>query len=579
MSSKPELWDTRLVELEDIKERLDSYVSNGYKSVGFLWWDISIHPKIIEIINYSKKVWFQDISIISNGVRFSDTDFARKVVEAGLTRINISIHSHLHDIEDYLTRVPGWLEKKLKAIDNFNNLYGSWLLKAPLSINIVLNRHNLATIVETVLFFSIKKNIKDIRINFVWLDDMIKENWDDLKISYSEIMPYLKSLIYISLKYDFRLTFDTIPACIFYKVDPKNHKYLINTFLWENLDHITEVDWSNNNTVFDWQEKKKNILKTQFPQCSECVYMNKCQWVWKEYSQLYWWEEFIPIVGESNKFVVEIDSNKSEVIDKEAVIKKQVLWNIVKAFKNDSYILIYVYSSEEDSKYRHFEKFLVKIILDIRDDFRVVGILFWKEIDLAWIIDTKCLSDFMYDWHRVSGTINYSFSDNKWINKLWVDGSFDVPIEDDITNQNYLDDIPYSTDVLVVTVLEDGIEKSNNNVRYSFWYQPQNWTDQYTFIFGEEPKIINGINYRFIKKDVNLSISKNKLTYFFIKIDGKEYFFMLNELKDRITESIVKVAIIDKYNRRLELNFTINIWDYLVRVQWVIHAKYYNDFH
>jgi hypothetical protein len=95
----------------------------------------------------------------------------------------------------------------------------------------VLNSKNYKTIVETVLFYFIKKNIKDIRINFIRLNKDIEENWDDLKLSYTDFLPYLKKLIYISLKYKFRLTFDTVPACIFYKIDSKNYKNLIKNFL------------------------------------------------------------------------------------------------------------------------------------------------------------------------------------------------------------------------------------------------------------------------------------------------------------------------------------------------------------
>ncbi|MFA6090202.1 MAG: radical SAM protein [Candidatus Gracilibacteria bacterium] len=578
MNSKPDLWDIKLVDLKELQKKLDFYSSNGYESVGFLGGDISIHPKIIEIISYSKKVGFKDISIISNGMRFSNADLARSVVDAGLTRINISIHSHLHDIENYLTCVPGGLKKKLSAIDNFNELHNSGLLRALISINIVLNRHNLATIVETVLFFYSKKKIKDIRINFVWLDEMIKENWDDLKISYSEFLPYLKSLVYISLKYKFRLTFDTVPACIFYKIDPRNYKYLINTFLGENLDHITEVDWSNNNTVFDWQEKKKDLLKTQFSGCSKCLYINKCQGVWKEYSQIYGGGEFTPITQESNKFVVEIDSNKSEVIDKNAVIKKKVFGNIVRVYKNNKYILLYVYTSEKDATSRHFEKFLIKIILDLKHDFHVVGILFGKEIDLAWIIKTTCLYDFVYDGDNIMGTIKYEFSDNKGINRLGVNGNFNAIIENDIINKNYIDNILQGDDKLYIKIHKDNIEKYNNIVHYSFGYQPQIGIDQYTFIFNKESNI-NGINYRFIEKDINISISHETLTYFFIKIEGKEYFFMREEIKPLIMKSSIKIDTIDMYNRKLNLDLKLKVGDCIVYIKGVICAKYYNDFH
>lgn len=296
MSSKSELWDSKFVTIDKLKDIIKWYSEKWYNSIGFLWWDISIHPNIIEILSYCKENWFININIVSNWVKFSNLDFTKKVVLAWLTRINFSIHSHIDEIEDYLTSVKWGLQKKMKAIDNFNYFLNNWLLRDNLSINIVLNSKNLSTIVESVLFFYKVKKINDIRINFIWLNNDSEENWDDLKISYTEIIPYLKKIIYISLKYNIRITFDAVPICIFYKVDNVKYKSLAKKFLWENLDYITDIDNINNSDKFNWKERKKDMLKMQFNQCEQCNYNIVCEWVWKNYWEIYWWEEFVPII-------------------------------------------------------------------------------------------------------------------------------------------------------------------------------------------------------------------------------------------------------------------------------------------
>ena len=296
MSSKPELWDIKFVSLNDLKERIKYYSDKLYNSIWFLWWDISIHPNIIEIITYCKENWFLNINVISNWMKFDNFDFTRSAIEWGLTRVNFSIHSHLDDVEEYLIQVKWWLQRKLKAIDNFKYFYNKWLLRDDVSINIVLNSKNLHTIVETCLFFYIKKDIKDIRINFLWLNDNVKENWDDLRISYTEFLPYLKKLVYISIKYNIRITFDTVPACILYKIDNVNYKSVVKKFLWEDYDHITVIDNINNNDQFNWKQRKRDLLKTHFKNCDKCIYFSNCQWVRKNYSKIYWESEFLPVV-------------------------------------------------------------------------------------------------------------------------------------------------------------------------------------------------------------------------------------------------------------------------------------------
>ena len=86
-----------------------------------------------------------------------------------------------------------------------------------------------------------------------------------------------------------------MPACIFYKVDNKNHEKIIDKFLWENKDHIREIDHINKNLIFEWNYVKEFEEKTKFSQCEKCIYINSCQWVWKSYPWLFWKEEFIPI--------------------------------------------------------------------------------------------------------------------------------------------------------------------------------------------------------------------------------------------------------------------------------------------
>ena len=286
--------EKELTKFDIISKEISKYSKLWYKSIWFLGWDISIHPDIYKIIQESKINLFEDISVITNAMIFSDFDKAEKLVFSGLTRVNISIHSHDFKIEDYLTQINWWFQKKIKAIDNFNILHSKWLLKSPLSINIVLNWLNYKEILKTCLYFYKIKNIKDIRINFLWNRYFFekKDKWD-LELSFSEFIPYLKELIIFSINSDLRITFDAIPACIFYKLWFKNSELIIKKFLWEEQDHINEISNLNKKEIFDWKEQKSNDLKTKFDKCFKCLYFNKCQWVWKEYFEKYWENEFI----------------------------------------------------------------------------------------------------------------------------------------------------------------------------------------------------------------------------------------------------------------------------------------------
>lgn len=292
-------WNTALVDFEIIKEKISLYYNEWYKSVWFLWWDISIHPDLYDIIKYCKKLWYKEIQIITNSMVFDDFEKANKLIFLWVTRVNISLHSHLNKIEDYLIGIPWGLERKFNAIDNFNLLYNNNILKSPLSVNIVLNKQNYKIIVNTVLFLKYNKNINDIRINFIWLVDDLADTWSLTKLSYTEFMPYIKRLIYVSEKYKLRITFDSIPACIFFSLDKDRWKIYFNKYSWNQFDHISVVDELSNtrldNTFYNKKIKIQNIYKTKFPNCKKCIYEKQCDWIWKSYIKNFWKNEFIPI--------------------------------------------------------------------------------------------------------------------------------------------------------------------------------------------------------------------------------------------------------------------------------------------
>ena len=296
MSAEVWLDEKYLTNFSIVKKEIEKYSIKWYKSIWFLWWDISIHPRIFDIITEAKKNWFDDINIITNAMIFSDYKKAKKLIDSWTTRVNISIHSHIDEIENHLTQIKWWLERKLQAIDNFNKLIDKWFLKSNLSINIVLNWLNYKKIVETCLYFFKVKNINDIRINFLWNRFFTwPQDKIDLELKYSDMLWALKKLIYISLKYKLRITFDSIPPCIFYKLDNTNYKKIIKNFLWEEFDYINEVSNLNKDKVFNWKEQKRNELKIKFKGCDKCEYNDICEWVWKEYVDSYWEWEFICI--------------------------------------------------------------------------------------------------------------------------------------------------------------------------------------------------------------------------------------------------------------------------------------------
>lgn len=296
MSSRPTADEIRLTPFEDIKKDLEQHRKSGCDSVGFLGGDISIHPRMVDIFRTARSLGYENVQMVTNALIFADPKKAEEVVQAGVTRVNISVHSHQPAIEDYLTQIPGGLVRKLKGIRAFSELQRKGLLRSAVSINIVLNRHNYSDIVKTCWFFFSKMGIVDMRMNFVWPEFSLGEHAWNIALRYSEFIPQFRELISLAIKHRIRLTFDTIPPCVFREAFPKEFKKLLPLFLGEQYDQIDAISVIGMDDNFSWKNRKRNQFKYQASFCKDCQFFHSCDGLWREHVEMFGMEKLQPIL-------------------------------------------------------------------------------------------------------------------------------------------------------------------------------------------------------------------------------------------------------------------------------------------
>lgn len=98
-------------EIERIVRILFKYNINSVKLTGG---EPMLRNDIIEIVKRIKNIGIRDISMTTNGTRFYE--FAKELKDAGLNRINISMHSLNPEKYNFITNVNKY-DEMLKAID------------------------------------------------------------------------------------------------------------------------------------------------------------------------------------------------------------------------------------------------------------------------------------------------------------------------------------------------------------------------------------------------------------------------------------------------------------------------------
>jgi len=222
------------------------------------------------------------------------------MVERGLNRFCISIHSENPTVEDFLTGRKGALKSKLTAIRNITHIRK----KHPsvrISINSVLNRKNYKTMDRYVAFYK-QLGIDDIRFNFIRPEGRSLNN-PEIVPRYAEVMPKIMETVSRNEnEFKVHMSLGEIPYCV-YPADFFADKRLRMLYIGEYRDRRTHVSTFGNNPDgkfadndgkqrFVWQELRMDALKQFVGECAYCPWQTVCGGVWIHYVEMYGEGEF-----------------------------------------------------------------------------------------------------------------------------------------------------------------------------------------------------------------------------------------------------------------------------------------------
>lgn len=306
LDGMPKKEDRSYMDFELMKSEIRRWHEAGHRSLGFLGGEPTTYPKIIQSVAYGREVGFTRIAIATNATKLRLTHFTDRILEAGLTRITISMHGHTASLEDRLTRVPGNFEKKCAAIRYLNEKRAQGYLKDGLSVNIVLNGWNYRYLPKMLRFFYEEMELDDVRVNFVRPEGYAVGS-KSLTPEYHKVVPVLMKAILLN-EYHFKntFTFGGFPLCVLPR-DLTRSEALLKKYMGEYRDlstdcsirsegvedGVTRID--NGRARFNWQDRKRHDLKGHPRACDDCTRVNLCEGVWQGYLDIWGDEAFTAI--------------------------------------------------------------------------------------------------------------------------------------------------------------------------------------------------------------------------------------------------------------------------------------------
>ncbi|HCH65482.1 MAG: hypothetical protein CL927_08470 [Deltaproteobacteria bacterium] len=324
----PKREDRSYMPFPKMQHELQQWYGEGYRSVGFLGGEPTTYPKICDSVAYARELGFTRIAIATNATKLRLHHFTDRILDAGLTRVTISMHGHIAELEDKLTRVPGNFEKKCKAIRYLvHKRRTEGALRDGLSVNIVLNGWNYRYLPKMMQFFYERMQVDDLRVNFIRPEGYAVGD-ADLTPQYKKVVPYLiRAIVLAETHFQKVFTFGGFPMCVL-PGSLRNNKDLLSRYMGEYRDlstacsvrsnggdraapgqdisplgiikngppsSVVHYDQEEGRARFNWQDRKRHDLKGQPTACGQCELSSVCEGVWKGYLDIWGDRAFRPV--------------------------------------------------------------------------------------------------------------------------------------------------------------------------------------------------------------------------------------------------------------------------------------------
>jgi radical SAM protein with 4Fe4S-binding SPASM domain len=265
--------------LAEIKKSLKEAQEQGSEGVVFTGGEPAIHPDILAAVSFAKDLGFEVIQIQSNGRMFAYLDFCKKLIKAGVNEFSPALHGSKPEIHDELTCSPGAWQQVIQGIKNLKSL-NQYVLT-----NTVINSKNYQDLPDLAKLF-VNLGVDQFQFAFVHILGTAAKNKDWLVPKMSEVMPFVKQGLNIGINAGKVVMTEAIPYCLI-----QDYKDYIAEKIMPETRVVDAEGIIESYAYYRWNEGK-----AKRKECEACKYFKICEGPWKEYPEIYGWEEFKPVI-------------------------------------------------------------------------------------------------------------------------------------------------------------------------------------------------------------------------------------------------------------------------------------------
>jgi MoaA/NifB/PqqE/SkfB family radical SAM enzyme len=237
--------------------------------------EATAHPRFLELLNLIKDAGFGEVHLQTNGIRLAQYEFAKTVVDLGVSLFIISLHGSTPEQQDNLTGTRGGFSRTVAGIENVKRA------GKRLRTNTVITRSNLPSLPD-IVSFACTLGVDHVNISNLHPAGSGFFSFEKNCPSMEETRQFLFEAINVVERAGKRVTLEGFPFCV----------------VSERLDVHLNSEYRDIKMLFrgqvisDYDSFMNYSCRTYGPPCAECRVKHECGGVYKEYVDFRGWSEF-----------------------------------------------------------------------------------------------------------------------------------------------------------------------------------------------------------------------------------------------------------------------------------------------
>ncbi|MDE2290662.1 MAG: radical SAM protein, partial [Elusimicrobia bacterium] len=237
----------------------------------------TLHRALLATARKARALGYRTVQLQTNGRALCYERGCRELADAGVTEFSPALHGSRPEVHDFLVRAPGaWLQ----TVTGLRNLRR---LGLPALANSVVTKSNYRDLPDLARLL-VSLGVRQYQFAFVHLAGTAAANASWLVPRKALAAPYVQEGLAVGEAAGVPCFVEAFPPCLLGRHARRASEPSIPRTRVIDAERVTE----------DYTAYRRERGKAKGPACTPCLHAGSCEGPWREYPELFGWEEFRP---------------------------------------------------------------------------------------------------------------------------------------------------------------------------------------------------------------------------------------------------------------------------------------------